>query len=192
VVDLSETARVLAVDSVNVYFNDYGVLRIPKNGGAESIVDANDFVYALAADDNGVTWIGPIGGTEPYGVFAYHVGDPSQTLLATVDNVGSGIAIDAETVFFVGGPGISRISRNGGTVSSVITANPWKLAVDESFVYWSEGVAGNSSSIHKVPKTGGEPTTIMSGTGAYLDLVVDERCVYWTDLYGNRVSRTPK
>lgn len=192
VVEPTHDARVLALDSQNIYFNDYGVLRIPKNGGPQSEVDNHDFVYGVAADDAGVHWIGPLGGGPTYGVFAYHAGDPGPTLLAQPSVVNGGIAIDSQTIFFAGGIGIQRIARTGGPVSLVIAAEPHEIALDESFVYWSEGYSGSGGhSIKKVPKIGGNATVLATGDGAYLDLAVDDRCVYWADLYGHRIGRVP-
>ena len=190
---VSGNAEVIAVDSTNIYFNDYGLMRIPKEGGGQVEVDNQDYVYALTADDGGAYWMGPMGGGFTYGLFAYHQGDPGATLLATPDSAGQGIAIDAETIFFATSPGILRMPRAGGAASTVTAAFAWHVAVDESFVYWTDGVSESGGySVNKAPKLGGSTTTLATGTGAYLSLAVDDGCVYWANLYGGTISRAPK
>jgi hypothetical protein len=186
-------ARALAQDAENLYFNDYGVLRIEKAGGPPIEVDNHDYVYGLAADDSAVHWIGPIGGGPSYGVFRWAQGDPGATLLAEPTDVGSGIALDASFVYFAGGIGIQRIARTGGVLELVIAADPWQIAVDAESVYWTEGFLGSGGhSIRKVSKALGEEQVLATGDGAYVTLAVDDRCVYWADLYGHVIGRVPK
>lgn len=186
-------AEVIAVDSENVYFNDYGVLRVPKAGGKQVELDNANYVYALTADEAGVYWIGLTGGTAPYNVFAWHQGDAAPTLLGTSGQIGTDVAIDPTTIFFGTSPGISRMPRTGGPISSVVTAPAWRVAVDEAFVYWTDGFTGGDYTVNKIAKSGGGATTmIASGSGGYVDLAVDERCVYWANMYGGTIERAPK
>lgn len=191
-VDPNEDARVLAVDSRSIYFNSYGVLSIPKAGGPQAVVDDRDFVYALAADDSGVFWVGPVGGGPSYGVFAALPGVPSRQILS-LNDVGESMAMDASSIFFESSGGIESVSKNGGPAHTVVQpAAAWKLAVDDQFVYWSEGVVSETYSIRKAPKAGGVATELISGAGSYVDLAVDARCVYFANMYGGQIGRAPK
>lgn len=191
-VNLVDDARVLAADAENVYFNDYGLLRVPKAGGAHQVLDSTVFATALVADEAGVFWAGSM--SDGYGIMAYHLGDPSASLLAKVSAVENGIALDESTVYFTSKGDIRRVSRAGGPEYVVVAeANAWKIAVDEMHVYWTEGVVGGSCSVKKAPKKGdGETTEIASCTGGYLDIAVDAACVYWANLYADNVMRAPK
>lgn len=185
-------ARVIALDSQNIYFNDVGVLSTPKSGGSPVEIDNQNFVYALAADDGGVYWTGLLGNTTPYAVFAYHQGDAAPTFLGSPSDASQGIAIDAETIFFTSNDGIQRIPREGGSFSTFIDAPAWRLAVDEEFVYWTDGFAADDHSVNKMPKAGGDKTVLATGKGGYVALAVDDHCVYWASMYGAFVGRAPK
>jgi hypothetical protein len=109
-----------------------------------------------------------------------------------VGDSGYGLALDSKYLYFDSSNFIQRVPRAGGDVTTITPANAWKLAVDDTHVYWTEGVLGSDCAVKKAPKAGGEATLVASCTGAYLDIAVDARCVYWTNLYGSNVMRTPK
>jgi hypothetical protein len=191
--NLVDDARVVAVDSENVYFNDWGILSVPKAGGKPTIIDSVVYATALAADDAGVFWVGPLNGANDYAVMVYHRGDTSASLLTKVTGSGSGIALDEGFVYFNSSGSIRRVSRSGGPVYIVTEADAWKLTVDDTHVYWTEGVLDGSCRVKKAPKDGaGETTEIASCTGGYLEIAVDDVCVYWTNLYADNVMRAPK
>lgn len=190
---VKESGDALAVTAKDIYFSDYGVLRIPKGGGTQIAVDGQNYVYDLAADDEGAYWIGLVGGGPAYAVRSHHAGQSGATLLATPDSIGNSIALDATSIYFSSSPGIRRMPKLGGTPVVVTSASTWRLAVDESFVYWTDGFSGSGGfSVNKVPKTGGPTTELVSGEGAYVSLAVDDRCVYWANLYGGEIGRAPK
>jgi hypothetical protein len=183
-VSLQEDARVVAVDSQNVYFNDYGVLRVPKAGGQQTEVDEQDFVYALAADDGGVFWTGPIGGFSPFGIFAWHPGDAMQTLLGMSDGVGNFLVIDPQALYFVSsdatGAFVARMDRGGGAPVNLAPGSEASLlAVDDTFLYWSDYTGDGTFILHKVPKQGGgAPIDVASGQGTAQAMAVDDHCLY--------------
>jgi hypothetical protein len=193
-ITVMDSGRALAVGGEDLYFSDYGLLRIPKTGGAQTTLNATDYVYAIAADARGAFFIGPIGGGPTFGVFGHRPGDPSTTRLATPRSVGNAIAIDEETVSFSGNSGIARMPRSGGEVTLLAPSTTgWRIAVDERFVYWTVGFAGGGGfTVYQVPKSGGESRVIGEGEGAYVSLAVDERCVYTADLYADEIRSFPK
>jgi hypothetical protein len=196
-VSQQEDARVVAVDSQNVYFNDYGVLRVPKAGGQQAEVDEQDFVYALAADDGGVFWTGPIGGFSPFGIFAWHPGDPMQTLLAMSDGVGNVLVIDAQALYYVNGDAtgtfLVRMDRTGGAPLQLAPGSDASLlAVDDAFLYWSDFTQDGTFALHKVRKQGGaKPVDVASGQGTARAMAVDDRCLYLATNEGP-ILRLPK
>jgi hypothetical protein len=192
-VSVKESGDALAVTAKDIYFSDYGVLRTPKGGGAQVTVDGQNYVYDLTADDDTAYWIGLVGGGPGYAVRSHHAGQTGATLLATPDSIGNAIALDATSIYFSSSPGIRRMPKTGGTPVVVTSASTWRLAVDESFVYWTDGFSGSGGfSVNKVPKNGGPTTELVAGDGAYVSLAVDERCVYWANLYGGEIGRVPK
>ncbi len=189
---VSDSGRAMAVGSQDVYFSDYGLLRIPKGGGKQVHVDSKAFVYAVAADASGAYWMGPAGGAGNYAVLAHQPGEVGATVLTNPSSIGNALAIDGESIFFAASPGIRRIPKTGGAASTVVPAKVWRLAVDEASVYWTDGFTGGAYTVNKAPKAGGTATVIASGAGGYVDIAVDDRCVYWADLYGGEIVRAPK
>lgn len=186
-----EDPRVLTVHAGFVYFNAYGMLRIPTSGGTQSVVDETVFAVALAADAAGIYWSGPAIANNSDVIVGLDSGDDPH-VVAHVGDVRWGLALDSTYIYFNSGDFIRRVPRAGGDVTTITVANAWKLAVDDTHVYWTEGVLGSDCAVKKAPKAGGEATLLASCTGAYLDIAVDDRCVYWTNLYGSNVMRAPK
>lgn len=192
-ISVSDSGRALAVGGDNIYFSDYGLLRMPTAGGTQTVINDADYVYMVAADERGAYWLGPIGGGPTFGVFAYRRGETGSTRLATPSSVGNAIAIDDDTIFFSASSGIARMPREGGAITNVAASSTsWRIAVDARFVYWTVGFAGSGGyTVNKAPKSGGESTVIGSGDGAYVDIAVDENCAYVADLYGNEIRSFP-
>ncbi|HEX8790716.1 MAG TPA: hypothetical protein VF765_07175 [Polyangiaceae bacterium] len=67
---------------------------------------------------------------------------------------------------------------------------PFGIAVDESYVYWTEF---GSRHVMKVPIAGGTPVTIASNRLNPAGIAVDATSVYWTNFGEGTVMRlTPK
>jgi len=192
-ISVSDSGRAIAVGGDSIYFSDYGLLRIPKAGGTQTVIEDAHFVYAVAADDRGVYWSGPLRASSTFRVFAYHPGDTGATMLATVSSAGNHLTIDDETIYFSANSGIARMPRAGGDVTMLVAStSSWRIAVDDRFVYWTVGFSGSGGyTINKVRKSGGEPTVIGEGDGAYVDLAVDDNCVYVADLYSHEIRSFP-
>jgi hypothetical protein len=72
---------------------------------------------------------------------------------------------------------------------------PYAIAIDETHVYWTN--YGDSvdveGSIARVPKVGGEPTTLVSGPLAQPNsIVVDGSDVYWSNYGSGTIARVSK
>jgi hypothetical protein len=193
-VNPGEDARALAANGANLYFNDYGVLGIPKSGGAQFDVDDTDYAYGIAADDAGVYWLGPIaGGGTAMAVFGLPTGVTKPQMLFQ-QSVGTGIAIDATWVYFTG-VGIQRVPRNGGSVGTVVPAANvgYDIATDGTNVYWLEGNAAITTyGVHATPVAGGADTLIAHGQGWAYHIAMDDQCVYWTNPGASTIETAPK
>src|SRR5258708_6254841 len=111
-------------------------------------------------------------------------------LLALNEDHPSKIIADGSFIYFVTGAGtvaaknegtnnIKRISLKDGTVSVLVKGGEHfpsdALAVDEKFLYWSDG-----GTILRVPKTGGESEAVVSDApGSPAEMVVDSENIYW-------------
>lgn len=108
--------------------------------------------------------------------------------LAEKEDHPSKIISDGNYVFYVTGGtvasmnegtnNIKRISLKDGSVSVLVKGGKLipdsTLAVDEKFLYWSDG--GN---IMRVPKEGGESEKIIAGAPKPDEMVLDDENIYW-------------
>lgn len=193
-VDPTADARVLAADSRNLYYNSYGVLGIPKAGGAQFTVDHTDFVYDLVADDRGLYWLGPVGpGQTTMAVFAFPAGASAPSTLAQQVEINPGLALDDSWVYFQGF-GLQRVPRAGGAVETVFAppVGTNELAVDGTSLYWWDITLAGPYAVYEGPKDGGSVTQIAGGAGSVYQLVLDEHCVYWTNETENTIETAAK
>src|ERR1043166_3254834 len=100
----------------------------------------------------------------------------------------SKVVTDGEAVYYVTGGtvasmnegtnNIKRISLRDGSVSVLVKGGRLipeeTLALDESFLYWSDG--GN---IYRISKKGGESEKIIPGAARPDEMVMDDENIYW-------------
>jgi hypothetical protein len=132
------------------YFRDGAMMRIPREGGPKRFVVAREQSMARSV-----------------------VLDDEWIYWCTADELEHDPALG----------GIKRRRKAGGATQDIVS---WSqdtgcIALDRTRVYWLQQFGG---ALFRVRKEGGEPEQIMAGNGDRMlwveDLVVDDRCVYWT------------
>jgi hypothetical protein len=92
------------------------------------------------------------------------------------------------------GGSIFQVPLAGGAVTTLAPAvYPQCLTVDETSVYWTDVTSSGFGVVVKVPKGGGSPTTLATGTDrfpSYLPIAVDSTNVYWVDQSVMKVAKT--
>lgn len=132
------------------YFRDGAVLRIPRAGGPKRFVVAREQSMARSV-----------------------LLDEGWLYWTTADELEHDPRLG----------GIKRRRKEGGPIQSlVLWGHPTGgLALDRTHVYWLQQLGG---ALYRVRKEGGEPEQLMASSSEVLlqveDLVVDDRCVYWT------------
>jgi hypothetical protein len=122
-------------------------------------------------------------------------------MLIEVEGIPGSIAVDGSDAYvWVTNPTTNpstgqprRVSKTGGPMSALAPFGAHgygHLTIDATHVYWCSSSQG--SVLKKVPKQGGVVVSLASSNYQCGDIVVDETHVYWTDIYAQRVLRTPK
>lgn len=72
-----------------------------------------------------------------------------------------------------------KAPKVGGAATELASASvPTVIAVDDTFVYWTDG----TDAVSRVPIAGGEPTQIATGQKSPFGIAVDATYVYWTNI----------
>lgn len=161
--------------------------RLPKTGGAPSIVHRNGAYQRMVADASGVYWI------ERDSILSVPLlGGDSRVVAAGLVEPHL-LAIDGETLYFgdsatpppsdsnLGDWLIGRVPLAGGEPVIVISDLPNHVSdfdFDAERIYWS---AVEGGTIESLPKTGGSaPTVIASGEDRPGTVVLHDGYIYWT------------
>ena len=137
----------------------------PGLPGLVALATGQTCPWGMAIDATSVYWTNCGDPTGGYVLSVPKAGGEVVTLAAG-DRL-SGIAVDSASVYWVAGTSDASSARSwrcplaGGTPTTLTSrpGPPAHLAVDASYVYWSELMAGT---VMKVPLTGGAPTTVAS------------------------------
>lgn len=158
--------------------NGTGIVRVPLDGGATSMMIVTNTDLALALDESaiyftfdGVARIDKDGG-------------PSQTI---TDAAAEGVALDDAFVYWRTQHAIARVGKDGGANETVTTTPKFigSFVVDDVNVYWSEVAvdAGLSlANVLRVSKDGGAPETLAADVSPISPLAIDDGGVYWATI----------
>jgi hypothetical protein len=193
----------IAVDSTSVYwgrmesnFKDSSIIKVPLNGGPETVLAARlqtDAAIAVAVDATSAYFTVHSGNEA---VMKVSLAGSAPKILTQGVPVGYGLAVDATSVYWTGGDAVMKVPLDGGTPTTLASGqrNPNALAVDGTNVYWT--TMGSEPDYHatvmKVPLAGGTPTTIATGERGLWGLAIDANNVYWVDPLTDTVKSAPK
>jgi hypothetical protein len=182
-------ARFVALGASDVYFttSDDNVHSVPKTGGAWTTIGPGaygvtaDAANVYVTDEAGAVWQHPI------------AGGPSIRLDRSNPGYGAVAVYDADVSWC--GDNLSRVPIGGaplGTPPMLVGASvgaPFALAIDETYVYWSDDEA-----LRATPKAGGPDIIVASGAPGFyyvaISIAVDDANVYWAG--PNGVWSAPK
>jgi hypothetical protein len=199
-------AKALAVNSVFAYWTDLnaGAFSVPKAGDATlGLVEGEATWSSIAATDEDVVWtqsffaMGLPAGWAVSGIL--FGGGPTWTLASSTTGGADSVVIDGNDVYFIASTSesgakasISRVPLGGGAPTVLVTAHPSSLAVDATYVYWTDDASPTGpNSIQRVAKTGGTPEVLASKLEfPPWSIAVDATRVYWTS--GDLVMAAPK
>lgn len=138
---------VVGADAYVYWTYSNGIRRGKPNSTYETIVTTTDTPVFVAVDDTNVYWTST-GATYRA---AKQAGATAQ-VLSTSGSGGRGIVVEAGQVYWCGADAIWKVPVTGGAAVQLATnlQNPWDIAVDDQFVYWTENVS--SGKVRKVVK----------------------------------------
>lgn len=162
--------------------------RVPRAGGAVETLADELFPYYVAVSSTRVCWI-RFGDSA---VVCRPLAGGASAVLATESTGIRFLAIDETDAYWVRKDGALRKESVAGGTATTLAAPSGEctmnadIELDATHVYWSCG-----TSVHKVPKVGGTPTTLFTETGAAeLGIAIDAKYVYWTN--ATTLRRLPK
>jgi hypothetical protein len=139
----------IAIDTDAFVYWTYsnGIRRGKSSIPYETIVTTTDTPAFVAVDATNVYWTST-GATYRA---AKQAGATAQ-VLSTSGSGGRGIVVEGGHVYWCGADAIWKVPVTGGTAVQLATnlQNPWDIAVDDQFVYWTENVS--SGKVRKVVK----------------------------------------
>jgi hypothetical protein len=184
----------IAVTSTSIYWlqeNPGALLMAPLDGGAVATVVSGVVGEALAVSSTTAYWANedPLNGGS---VLSASLDGGIPVPLAPQNMVGAGkVAVDDKNVYWLDPQGLIERAIDGGVLTTLVTTTQglaWgALAVDSSYVYWTELSSDlESSSVNKVPIGGGPAVTIATDPSSMATcLALDDNYVYWADEEGN-------
>lgn len=104
------------------------------------------------------------------------------------------LVVDDTTLYFTTGSTVKSMPKAGGTVTTVASsqAQPTGLAVDSTYVYWTNQGSASSSdgTVKRKPKAGGSIVTLASGQAHPDRIEVRSGSAYWLNLGTNSGGAT--
>jgi len=182
----------IVLGSSNLYWANEGnalVQSVPMGGGSVTTLTTltNEHPEFVALDSTNAY-------VTANSLYAVPLVGGSGTVLASGYGTVMGVRVDSTYAYFTAGAlpgGVYRVSKVGGTVETLATSSrPYDLAIDATYVYWTDLTDGTLS---RAPLSGGTVDVLASGANAGAHLTIDATNAYWIDAgpVGAKVMQTP-
>jgi uncharacterized membrane protein YgcG len=180
----------LALDETFVYFVNYnngGVFRVPKQGGAADTLATGQKSVRIGVDATHVYWTNEIGSQ----ILRVPKQLGAQSVVTSQANTPYGFALSGSTVYFAelrSGGSVASVPKTGGAPTPIATGENWpfEVSVTASHVYWTE--LANNAGLRRAPLSGGPAETLLSSLANPTAVVNDGTNVYMAVL-GNGVAK---
>lgn len=193
----------LVVDSDYVYFtSEWGntVLRVPKNGGAATVLAQAPAPTFLAADASHVYFV-TFAKQEPGGTVQRvpKTGGPAEVLVSGHPGLDN-LVVDDRDVFFRSNKGLWRVAKAGGAAQNILPRserqNVGRLAADAAYLYFFlETSSSGKYAVARLSKNGGAPETIGPIGNPTARLALSDSHVYFfreANLTEDALAKVPK
>jgi hypothetical protein len=176
----------LALDDKFLYWSDGGNLyRISKGGGeSEKIIAGAARPDEMVMDEQNIYWVmwgGEGSPPQPLMFAPKKGGDPKELTPSYLGT--SGIAIDKDFVYWMGGDGIKKIRKTGGEVTDVYhntSKSPsLGLRMDADNFYFCQMAGNGYSALMKLSKKSNELSQLAPSIEHTLDFIIDDGYVYY-------------
>jgi hypothetical protein len=191
----------IALDSTHFYWTDYraggGAYRCKLSGctgGPSDRFDQGAYADGIFVTATDIFWVYESDGTGNNGtgrVMHANLDGTNVTPLASSQEHPVDVAFSAGEVFWTlsQGNAIAKctLSACGGTTNtSLVASQPGAeyLAVDATYIYWTNSASGanmSDGSVMRALHDGTHPTTLASGQSYPRGITVDSSYVYWTN-----------
>jgi len=171
----------LAIDTQDVYFVSFSsVAKVKKTGGAPSSIASGSFKLPIGVD---ATHVYVFGGTSSDLEKIIKSGGTSLTLAASDGNAPQRLLLAKGYAYWTTYPGaVRRVAVTGGTPETLSPSgsDPYGLAVDDTYAWWSNRTFGKSVIRHNLTTKADDP--VATGLLAPGDVAVDASNVYFADV----------
>jgi hypothetical protein len=183
-----------AVDQPGTSTGPGTLMRVPTAGGPPEEL-ALDLVtpHHIVLDDTSVYWtsFAPVAG----GLLKMPLGKGPVTAIAANQDNCHGLVVAGSTAYFTNySEGtVKKAPIDGhGPITQLAGGQPCPthVAVDATYLYWTNQVSPNGS-IMRLPLAGGVPEPFLSNQAQPYGVVVDATNIYWTNTAGGTVMQMP-
>lgn len=157
-------AFAIALDENYVYFSGNGVRRVPKAGGAATLLTDAFIASEIVADKENVYWMPYVGeGMSPTPIFAVSKNGGEAKPLTDPRKTANGLCVDDQFVYWIQTDGIYKTGKKGAATIEKIYSMPndgeivSALKTDADNFYFLQV---KSKNLMKLAKAGGEPKQI--------------------------------
>jgi len=167
---------------------------VPLLGGAPAVFQTvQDLLAGLALDGSSVYWTYTDSMNRGFAA-KVGLGGGMPTTLASNLSFPYGMRIDANNAYWTDFDGtVDKVGLGGAGFATLATSSgAFAVALDSTYVYWTDYFNKPGGSIQRAPIAGGPAFTLASGLDSPVDLAVDGSCVYFIESNGAAVMKVGK